>query len=497
MLAPENGLPPGERRTLICLSLGFFCLVLGSRLLCIAWFGNPTPFWDQWDSEASTPLKPWLEGHLTWGDMLAGHEEHRIFTFRAMALLLLELNHRVWNPLLEMVVDAGLYAVTMTLFAGLGLRLCRPAMRPLFLLGTLSVACLPLDYDNILWGFQSQFYFLILFSLLFLWAVACARPLSGWWWAGMVAGVLATFSMASGVLAPLAGAGLYLVQWLRGERRDRTSLVIAAVLLLATSLVVKDALALSPPVMAVQRPHSIGDVLYSLNMIFTWPLVPLVPVLCLLLNLPWLMYMAELLRERRAVHDPAWVLVAGGLWVILQFAALAYARGVSPLLSRYKDVIVMGPLLNLLCLAALPTLAGWRGWLQRRLVLVWPVLLVLGLALAAQGLGSGMTSRHDTAVVQEKRLHAYLAEGKPLQVDDLVYFSRPFPSSSDLKGYLDDPTIHAMLPPNILPRNATRQPRWVTALLAFPQDEGVVLLLTGATLLVLALVRHRRTPATG
>ena len=491
---PEPATAPATCRTwLAC--LGFFLVAFGVRLLWVDQYANATPYWDQWDAEAASPLKSWLEGHLTLSEMFAAHDEHRLFTFRVLAIALLELNNRIWNPLLEMAVNAGLYAGTMALFAGYGMRLCRRERLPLFLVGTLLVTCIPFDYDDILGGFNSQYYFLILFSLLFLWLLARTEPLRPAWWGGLLAGVLATFSMASGVLAPLAGAGLYLLQWLRGLGRDRASLISAVAFLAATAVVVKTTLGASSLAIEVQHPQSLGELFYSLNLVATWPFLPLIPVLCLLLNLPWFLFAAGLLRQPPPRRDPAWFLLACGGWVLLQFGALAYARGATPLLSRYKNVIVMGPLVNLLCLAALPALAGWQGWLRQRLLVVWPVLMALGLVVGSLGLAGGMEARHRDALVQETRLRAYLVEGQPLRIDDLAYFARPYPSASMLKGYLDDPTIHAFLPPNILPANGPREVWWARLWLAHLAASGWLLVVVGSAALLRFLAGYwRRQP---
>ena len=50
-------------------------------------------------------------------------------------------------------------------------------------------------WENALWGFQSQFYFLLLFSLLAI-CLLRNKPLSLPWLGGLFAGICALFTMA-------------------------------------------------------------------------------------------------------------------------------------------------------------------------------------------------------------------------------------------------------------------------------------------------------------
>ena len=52
---------PRPARALLPL-LALFLLILGARLWLIQTYANATPYWDQWDAEAATLLKPWREG---------------------------------------------------------------------------------------------------------------------------------------------------------------------------------------------------------------------------------------------------------------------------------------------------------------------------------------------------------------------------------------------------------------------------------------------------
>ena len=108
-----------DRYAMPCLAFAAFsATLLGAKLWLIGAYGNATPYWDQWDGEAAALYRPLLDGTLGWANLLAPHNEHRIFTMRLIELALLMLNG-IWNPLLEMVVNAVIHTVALALGAAL------------------------------------------------------------------------------------------------------------------------------------------------------------------------------------------------------------------------------------------------------------------------------------------------------------------------------------------------------------------------------------------
>jgi len=75
-----------ERLSRLFAVVAFILLLFGAKLWLIDHYGNPTPFWDQWDGEAANLYAPFLEGTLRFQDLFAAHNEHRIFTTRLLSL---------------------------------------------------------------------------------------------------------------------------------------------------------------------------------------------------------------------------------------------------------------------------------------------------------------------------------------------------------------------------------------------------------------------------
>src|SRR5215831_9792768 len=183
-----------------------FLVILGAKLWVIQLYGSPLPVWDQW-SEADRFFRPWVEGRLTWHDWFAPHNEHRIVFTRLLDLSVIQLNGR-WDTFLQMTINAAIHAgyacaLTYCLWNFLGRKnigLVCLLIVPFF--------TLPFAAENTVRGFDSQQYLVAIGSLATLLGLGFAPPGSRWWWLGLVTAILNLFTMTSGLLAPLAVAGL-------------------------------------------------------------------------------------------------------------------------------------------------------------------------------------------------------------------------------------------------------------------------------------------------
>jgi hypothetical protein len=100
-----------RRRVLALLpALAVVFVVVGAKFALIVETAVDTPYWDQWDGEGDRLYAPFLEGTLPFARLFEGHNEHRLFLQRVMALALLQIN-RLWDPLAQMALNAILHAV--------------------------------------------------------------------------------------------------------------------------------------------------------------------------------------------------------------------------------------------------------------------------------------------------------------------------------------------------------------------------------------------------
>ena len=148
------------------LFIGVLLFVFGSKLAVINRYGSDLPFQDQWGKEADWVLAPLLEGDPAWlNRALAPHNEHRIYFTLGIDVALALLSGQ-WDELQQCVVGALLHAAIAASLALFAWRRLPGAWRVISAGAIVLLTSTPLVWDNVLWGFQSQFYFLIGFSLL-------------------------------------------------------------------------------------------------------------------------------------------------------------------------------------------------------------------------------------------------------------------------------------------------------------------------------------------
>jgi hypothetical protein len=337
--------------------LSLFLIGLGARLWLIHRFGTPLPFWDQWE-EARVVYVPYFEGKLSLADLFSAHNEHRILCTRIYSLALLLLNGQ-WDGQLQMVVNAIIHCATL---AGLGWLMSRWLEKKYWILVWLPlvlVLALPFGWENSLAGFQSQFYFLVVFSLLTLWLLGLHPPKSVRWWCGVVAAIVALFTVASGFLAAAAVFALVLLRVAKCPRSWKQQVPTLA---LCTVVVVAGVL-LKADVKHHQllQAHSAGEFLTALGSNLAWPWIVVPPFalvnLLPLATLAWLFLRGK--NDARPVEEMTLVI---GFWAVLQGAATAYARGADgkPPGWRYMDSSSFILIANCFSIAVLMSV-HWRA----------------------------------------------------------------------------------------------------------------------------------------
>jgi len=128
----------------------FAFILCGLKLWVISTYGNATPNWHQWKAEAMNLYRPLLDGRLDWNDLFA------TFTTRLLDPSLLAAND-IWNPLLQMVVNAFLYVVAVVFGIALLTRVVGRKYLPALLLFSLFLFGIPFAWENTLDGFQLPF----------------------------------------------------------------------------------------------------------------------------------------------------------------------------------------------------------------------------------------------------------------------------------------------------------------------------------------------------
>jgi hypothetical protein len=447
------------------LLLGLFLVVFGARLWLIEQYASEVPFWDQWDAEGYFILKPWVEGHLTLQQLFAAHNEHRIVLTRLLTIGLFALN-RQWDPLVEMTVNAGICSLVAVFIAAMLLRYLprRQSWPGLVLLIVLFV--LPFSWENTLSGFQSQFYFLVLFSFVAIWGVGLHRAASSSWWMGVLALILASLSMASGFFAAVVIIAVILLRWIKeDERPDKSSLV--SCLIAFAAIVIGWMTRTVVPGHAGLMAENFTAWTAALGRSLAWPHCS-EPLFAFAMQLPIaalsLKYLIQSRSRQREQKREAILLVLGiGLWCVGQAAAVAYARGSQgqPPASRYMDVLAIGALVNFIAALMVATAAWPTRWRIPTCLgsVAWLGLLSWGLITLTQtNFSFHLPDRCAHLVAGTRYVSGYVRTGDArTYLEHKPYLDLSHPDPARLRTILDDATIRLILPAGLRSRLHLRE----------------------------------------
>ena len=422
-------------------------------------YGVNFPWMDDW--EILPLLKHYHAGTLQFGELVKQHVDHRLFVPRTIFIGLSVLFGE-WDLTVQMLFSVAIAATTVGFFVWSLRRLAVPV--PAALLAGL-VLLSPIQWENILWGFQAQFYLLVGFTLWAVLLVALSER-TGWWgFAGLAALCLAnSFTMGSGMflwgivvvcLGVRAGAHWkQLVGW--GDRGFRPGPLLAFLLAGALCAVgyfhgyVESAVELKPARVAIFLWWCVRAMGYPLlEKPGVWPLV--------LVAGQWLtigVALAGWWRRRTDRTGRSRLVLMTGLlgFLLLNIVVTGYRRsgylevstgGGVP--SRYATIFLWGTAIFIVAAAELlgrmQRPSRWR-WLGSGAMLVLTVSILAGHFDAARegvftmGHASGYKRSTVATVV------SYLGDKAPDR-----HFTGPMPMLENrLKLFLEDPAMVAQLP---------------------------------------------------
>jgi hypothetical protein len=416
---------------------GFALLIFGGKLWLISAAGSDLPTWDQWDAESETLFRPWLEGHLSVRDLFHPHNEHRLVTTKLYALGLLMANGQ-WDAFVETTANAAVH----TVFAVLLLLLARRWLKGIWLAGfgalLVLLLTLPFSWENTLFGFQIQFYFLELFSLGYIW-LAFESDRFGWrWGAGQVCAVLAVFTMASGFLASAAVLSVLGWRWLRERRwtaQQIATALIAVVLCIAGWM-------LKYPVSGHEslKAHSVAQFCDGVLELLGWPGVAFFPW-SLALFVPAVLFAMRWLRRRETTAADR-ILAGLLLWVVLQCLATAYARSGMLLSSRYLDLFAVNVALGWVFLCR-----EFTGRTRTGVAVVWLGIAITGLVQQSrQQWHDAIVPIQSRNLRQQENVRAFLRTNDSAHLLNKPFGDIPYPNGQTLSQRLASPIIQAIMP---------------------------------------------------
>jgi hypothetical protein len=387
--------------------------------------------------------------------MFTFHNEHRIFFSRLLALSLVVVNGQ-WDPHLQIVVNGLLHSlVAVILASALWLAMDRRYL-PAIVAAVALVCAPPFAVENSLAGFQSAFYFLLLFSTLAIWLMGMNRAGSFAWWLGVICAACAPFTVAGGILVVVPLACVVLLRAIAS--RTGWWQLAANVIALAGIAAVGYA-ALPPPISYHEslRAASVFAFVVALTRNLAFPFINY-PRAIVLMWLP-VVCLAGLVLWRRLKSTPIeWMTLGLAAWVVIQSAAVAYSRGATGAApaSRYMDLLGFGVIANAIALLLLLGPTRTKRWtvVGTSVLAVWIGIVGVGIArVSDEMLDASARVRRQWTPEHVKNVRLFIMNG------DLDAFLEkkgprdvPYYSPSMLATWLEHPYMRRILPA------AVRQP---------------------------------------
>ena len=424
-------------------------VVLGAKWTLVTRFGGETPFGDEWMAEIATICLPAWKGELSWRDLFKSHNEHRIMPTNLLNLAMFRACGDQVDPRVQVAVSSVLHAFWFALVGAWLARLLRPSFHPVLFALLLLLGVAPFAYENTLWAFQSQFYFVLIFWSAAAWGLCFNRLFSFRWWLGLVAGVLAVLSFGPG---GLIGVGILAVLALRSWVQCRVTAseiasAVAAVLLVAASFVLR------PEVQHHASLRSDSWATYSLAVwrLLGWPANIGWPM-GILLWLPGFWLLKELSGRRMPMSrlgEIGVLLIALAAAII---AATAFFRGqvvsTEGIAPRYLDLFSLGIIGNFIALLNLVACPGPRLSLRYGLLISWMVVVRLGIGAISVHLSStALPFWRQSAGRQVALLRTYLHRHDMSVLAGRTQWEIGHPDPEKLAMILGDVDVPALLPP--------------------------------------------------
>lgn len=463
--------------------LALFFVAFGAQLWTVWLYGSSLPIWDQW-YEADSLFRPWVAGHLTWGDLIAPDSNHRIVLTHLFDLCLIWLNGR-WDPLLQMTINAFFHAI----FAS-GLAFClwnflgrKNGWFVCFLL--MPFFALPYGGENAIWGINSLWYFVNIFALATLVGLGFGKAGSWQWWFGLVAAILSLLTMASGLLAPMTAGGLILLRAIRNRRMEKENLIGLFICMLLTGL--GAFLVATPEGNRSLQAHSFAEFKSALVHNLSWPFFN-IPEMACVIALPLVLLLVVYLRPNFSESRAAELVLALALWSVLQSATIAYGRANYPEIappSRYMDVyniFVIASLFATVLLGHLwerEYLPSWSGMMPS---LIFAGVMFFGLCRISQIVVEDLlVVTREWNLIAEERVQTFMTTGNERDL-----FERPTvqPDPKVALSVLRDPKLQAILPAACFPPASSPSPGRFTLASQWLLKHSITILSCGLILFV-------------
>ncbi len=428
------------RRWSVLLATSATLVILSIRMWLLTRYSSSMPSWDAWGAEATPLYGDWINDTFTWSNLWTWHNEHRIFFTRVLDLILFLANETQWDVRVQTLASSTLYSLMAGVSIWWVLRHVE-APRSLGLCGVILLsAIVPNGWANTYQGFQSCFYFVILFALFSIRNASFApASLRGGIQTALFA-LAAVFSLAAGVLVAVVAAAIVVGRsWVERVGFHRAI-----------------AFAFAPAIVAVWalidarkgeiHPASVAEFFHSLAIMMSWPYSS---ALGLLFWVPALVFAIHVLRTRTATA-PDLVFAGLAMWALAIDLAAAWTRAYNfvDVQSRYTDLLV--PALVAQIYFAFRVADIFAGP-ERKMALAklgassFGAVLCSGMAVASVGEFEKWKAYDFYTRIGASYVRAFLG-GDTTALEGHPYGYIPYPEPETLKIFLAKPAVQSFLP---------------------------------------------------
>jgi len=469
------------RRKTQLLGWGVLLCIIGTKLGLIHFFGTDQPFADQWAAEGVGFLQSPLHGGVNWASFFWPHGEHRPAITRFITRALIVANEGQWDCYVEIVANLLIYAALIAVAWRIALQVTDNRWRGVVGLFMVVVFSAPCAYENLLWGFQSQFTFMLFCGMLHIYLTVSSPIVGGRWSLAQIVGFCGIFSIASGMMSAASLVILAAIEILRG-RRDLwcwlTLSVNSALSVYGLWLLPKGTASSGVTV------DHLFDVLLRTGYLLSWPLPGF--WWSFLLQSPWLICFVSWWRRVGVPRDRLSPVL--GIWVLLVAFTVGYGRAITPdtIGVRYYDVFLVGIFVNGLAavrLLAQPTWLSMR--LSRITSICWATAIMVGFWSFNNPEFSGAMLRQQKAYADEQVsvLNKFISSD---DVAPLVAFNdrtHRFPHFELTLSLLRDAQIRPLLAPSL---STERRTGWLSRLSHQISSSWTIITISGLVLLATA-----------
>ncbi len=301
-----------------------FLIIFISRIVIISFYGVDVPVDDQWDAEWSNIYLPFLEGHLSPKVFFSHHNEHIIFFTRLLNFFFFYLT-KSWSNLTVMFGQSTIVSAALSFIISVNYKKFNSLF---YFIVAILIGLTPFGYKNMLYAFQNQFYFLIIFSVISVYLISQKRPdLYPW---AFLFSIFSFISMAPGALIfTVCSIGLFFNYI---NKKEKSELFYLILFLFASFLSLLLIYKYRVPGHNHLKAHGIKDFIISLINILKYPSILEMSLFFIpVIYLTYKKYKAKSLWD--ILDCNFYVLI----WCLAVFSSIAYAR--RTLNARYHDIV--------------------------------------------------------------------------------------------------------------------------------------------------------------